>query len=118
MKKKIFFTVLIGMMVMFQSLSFGAELIIYGTGGVTINYQTGDILVCPKADPSKKCATLIIEGDEIKILESANQQHVISSTTSLSAGLVLNILTSHNNSSGERINGYELNNLNLKVTNP
>lgn len=121
MKKKILFTVLMGMVVMLQSVSFGAELTVYGSGGITINPQNGDVTVCPKAS-TDKCATLIIEPDEIKILDGNAQGNYpgqgINGVITTEDGQSINVQIIQGNisigSNGELV----LSSFNIKVINP
>ena len=122
MKKKILFTVLIGIIVMFQGISFGAELTIYGSGGVVVNTQTGEVTICPNALPPTKCATLKIEGDEIKIFSGALQssfpgQGVNGVLTSLD-GQEYNVIVNQGDISVGSSGGYILSNFKVKIINP
>jgi len=117
MKKRIFFTVLFGMVVMFQSMSFGAEFTIYGSGGITINAQTGDVTICPKTDPALK-----IEGDEVKIITGDLQSNYPAQggTGEISSDndQCLKVHIVHGNISNRTGSGaYLSNNVNIKVIN-
>ncbi|MCD4679262.1 MAG: hypothetical protein K8S00_02625 [Bacteroidales bacterium] len=121
MKKNILFTVLIGMMIMFQSLSFGAELTIYGSGGITINPQNGEVTVCPTAS-TEKCATLIIEPDEIKILDGNAQGNYpgqgINGVITTEDGQSINVQIIQGNISVGSNGEYVLSSFDIKVINP
>jgi len=122
MKKKILFTVLIGMIVMFQSMSFGAEFTIYGSGGITINAQSGDVIICPKTDPSKVCATLKIEGDEVKIITGDLQSNCpgqgINGEITTEDGQLLEVHVIQGYISNGSGGCNSRNNFNIKVINP
>ena len=120
MNKKILFTALIGIMVMLQGISFGAELTIYGSGGVIINSKTGDITICPNLS-SDVCAILKVEGTEIEIITGDIQSNYngegISGTITTSDGRVLNVTVNQGNISCGSSNDYVLNDFNIKVIN-
>ncbi len=121
MKKKILFTVIIGMILVFQSVSFAAELVIYGSGGIIVNLQTGDVSICPKAS-NDKCATLIIEEDEITILTGDVKSNYpgqgISGYITTEDGQVLNVELIQGNISVGSNGGYTLSSFNIRVINP
>lgn len=121
MKKKIILTAIIGMIVMLRSVSFGAELTIYGTGGVTVNLITKEATVCPLFSV-KKCATIILNENEIKILvgdiKSNYNGQGISGILKGEDGTVYNIIVCQGNISGASSGGYTLNDFNIKVINP
>lgn len=122
MKKKIIFTAIIGMMVILQSVVYGAELTIYGSGGVTVNITTQEVVVCP-VTANAVCATITIEDDEITILtgdvkSNYNGQGVAGILTTPD-GQVYNVLLSNATvSGGSSAGGYVGSNLTVQVINP
>ncbi len=106
---------------MFQGIGFGAEIDVYGNGGVSINFVTGEAKICPTPGNSL-CATLRINGDEIEIItydtDSNHPQQFISGTISPEEEQLLNAVLSQSINSGEQCNGYTLGTINLKVINP
>lgn len=121
MKIKLLLTVLIGIFGIHHSISYGAELVIYGSGGVTINTQTNEITVCPNPT-TQKCATLIIEGDEIEIVTGdVKANYPAGGVTGLITtvdGQVYNVLLDKGNISDGNSGGLLLHDFCIHVINP